>query len=59
MLAGCGGDGIQCRACAEDTDAAERAEIEQIAIPGDDEGGAGGERTGEHVVIVEIAADGR
>ena len=37
---------------------AEVAEVEQMAIEGDDEGGLGAECTSEHVVIVGVRADG-
>jgi hypothetical protein len=42
----------------EDTGVAEDAEVEQMAIAGDDEGGFAAERTNDHVVIVGIRADG-
>lgn len=42
----------------EDADVAEGANVQKIAIAGDDENGVGGERTGEHVIIVGIARGG-
>ncbi len=43
----------------EDADVAEGTEIEQIAIAGDDDGGLGGERAGEDLIVVRIARDAR
>ena len=57
-LTACGDDGVECFARAEYADVAERSELQQVVIAGDDERGVGGERTGEHVIIVGIAADG-
>ncbi len=43
---------------AHDADVAEGAEGEQIVVTGDDEIGGGGERTGEHGIIVGVARGG-
>lgn len=43
---------------AEDIDALELFEDQQVLVAGDDEGGFGGERTGKHVIIIGIAAHG-
>lgn|GEM_PF-2528353 len=42
----------------EDADVAEGTEVEEVAITGDDEDRLGGERTGEHVIVVGIARGG-
>jgi hypothetical protein len=45
-------------ASGADGDVAEGAEREQIIVAGDDQRSLGGDRAGEHVVIVGIVADG-
>ena len=51
------GDERERLARREDADGAKRIEGPQILIAGDDEAGVGGERTGEHLIVVGIATD--
>ena len=46
-----GGDEVERLARGEDADVAERAELEQIVVAGDDEGGLCAEGAGEDVII--------
>ena len=43
----------------EDTDVADGAELEQVAIAGNDEGGFSGERAGEDLIVIGITRDAR
>lgn len=52
------GDERERRARREDADGAKRIEGAQVLIAGDDEAGVGGNRAGEHLVIVGVATDG-
>jgi hypothetical protein len=51
------GDERERLARREDADGAKRIEGPQILIAGDDEAGVGGERTGEHLIVIGIATD--
>lgn len=42
----------------EDADIAEAAEIQEVAVAGDDDLGLGAKRTSEHLIIVGIARGG-
>ncbi len=53
-----GGDEVESVASSEDGDVAERAEFEQIAVAGDDEGGLCAEGAGQDVIIVGVAHGG-
>jgi hypothetical protein len=57
--AGRGGEAFEGGADGADGDVLEVAEAEQVGIAGDDELGAGGAGTGEHLVVVGITAHAR